>query len=232
LRKSDGSIIFLILIAIFLFGALTYMYLKSSRTTDYLALEEDKAALYASEIVNYANALKEGVNRMKLLHGVDAYQIDYYANAENYVLGNNNANCTSNKCRLFHPEGGAVKPRIIDKEFYDLTTDIEETNVFQKTSFWSVAIEGVGTDADDIVLTLFGIHPEICKNINKKFSDIEPSVMLPQIAYGSWIRLHGNINQFPDSTYTINDALYAGHKTFCVGHSNHNQVFVHVLVER
>lgn len=234
-KKDTGSVIFLIFLAIFLFGALTYMFVKSSRTGDIVSLTEDKAAIYAGELLNYTSAIREGIDRMMLLHGVKDYQFDFETGYEDFVRNSANTACTTNKCRLFHPEGGAVKPRLIPINFWDTTSQVYTTNsqpVLNEIQFYTVSVPGVGTSADELVLMIPGLNLDICKVINQKMSGISPSTSLGQDIYTDWTEYNGNLTTFPTSGASIDPAMYAGKKTFCIGHSTQNQLFISVMLER
>lgn len=232
-KAECGNVVFIILLGIFLFGLLTFSVTKTTQTGEVEALSEDKAALYAAEIMQYANAIKEGVGRMQLMHGVKEHEFDFGTGFDDYVRNGTNTTCTTNKCRLFHPEGGAVKPRLIPTEWFDPESIVVVTpspNILNEVHFYSVAVNGVGTDEDELVLVIIGLHRDICDHINLKMANITGSP--DHVSYGDWEIWDGPYTSFPNATGSISPAMYEGQKTFCTRHSTMVRNFVHVLIER
>lgn len=230
-----GNVVFIILLGIFLFGLLTFSVTKTTRTGEVEALAEDKAALYAGEVLQYANAIKEGVARMKLMHGVKDHEFDFGTGFEDYVSYGENTTCTTNKCRLFHPEGGAVKPRLIPTEFFNPSTPPVNPlvpSVLNEIRFYAVAVNGVGTPDDELVMAILGLNPQICEHINFKMAGIPYGTAPDNDVYGDWISWSGPYTSFPNAAGNVGPAMFNGQKTFCMGHSNYKDVFVHVLIER
>lgn len=69
-RPQSGNVLFLILIAVALFAALSYAVTQSTRTNGANA-DEDKAALIASQIVQMAAAVKTARDRLVVGEGYD-----------------------------------------------------------------------------------------------------------------------------------------------------------------
>lgn len=100
MKYENGNILFLILVAVALFAALSYAVTGTSRTTGN-TIESEKAKLTQGEIDSYAAAMNTGINRLKLINNCSI--IDYTPPTEQ--------GGGDKSCHLFHPDGGAVSYR-------------------------------------------------------------------------------------------------------------------------
>jgi hypothetical protein len=234
IKATSGNVLFIILLGVFLFGALTFSVTKTTKNDTNGTLSEDQAAIAAAEVLQYANAIKEGIQRMQLLHDVKDHEIDVATNVDEFVVGAANNTCTSTKCQLFHPEGGAIKPRLIPTNFYSPDSNVIVNNLqsqLNEISFYSVEIEGNGENGrNELIMTIIGLHPDICDHINFKMAGISGAP--DNDVYGDWDHYTGTLTSFPDGSGEINPAMYENKKTFCIGHSNQQRIFIHVLLER
>ena len=126
-RKNEkGNVLFLILIAVVLFAALSYAVSQSNQTSGDISSEE--AELAAAEIINYFAAIQGEAQRLNLVHGVPYYNINLGNNnshgsltgGSEGVVGNiwaDNPNCVDlDKCSVFIERGGNIPSR----DFYEL----------------------------------------------------------------------------------------------------------------
>lgn len=109
-RKHEaGNVLFLILIAVALFAALSYAVTQSSRG-DGNDISDEQAKLIAGEILNYEVAIKTAAQRIKARGDwCEPYSVvpteltDYSASCGNTLKG-----------MVFEPEGGAIDPLLFD----------------------------------------------------------------------------------------------------------------------
>lgn len=106
-----GNVLFLILIAVALFAALSYAVTSATRGGSDSGSGE-KAQLQAASILNYQTALKVAVDRM-VISGVSPDDIDFTRPSD---AGFNTAPYTR---KIFHPQGGGVSYQNL--AFRDLT---------------------------------------------------------------------------------------------------------------
>lgn len=153
ISNESGNAIVWVLIAVALFAALNYAFSSTSRTSTSL-LTNSEADAYASQIIAYGNEVKAAVKRMQL-RSVDETEFSFGQTAD--AIGNapgHNPNCTTNKCEVFHIEGGQLQPKIFE-------------NGSRSRAFF---IDGVGTAEPELMLTIFDIGPETCLKINEIFN--------------------------------------------------------------
>ncbi len=171
-RSENGNALFLILIAVTLFGALSYAVTHSTRDGP-LHMNREQQMLEASRILNFSINVKVAVQRM-LLSGVRETDISF-ANNNVYMLGNGtyncwntNPNCTSTACQVFHTAGGGIVPEDFPAAGYKPPS---WTNTVQNPGSVSLRVGGiadVGSSAPELMLMVDYITPEICNAINAK----------------------------------------------------------------
>lgn len=117
--KRRGNILFLILLAVVLFAALSYAVTQSLRGGGSNANAE-KGAVKAADVVNYFTNIRMAVQRIRLVNQCSDIQISFDHNngaaqcltsetpATNHENPNSPTNCT---CHVFHPLGGGVPYR-------------------------------------------------------------------------------------------------------------------------
>ena len=105
---TKGNVLFLILIAVALFAALSYAVTQSSKTGG-SNIGKDKAKIIASEIIQYATSVEQAVSRITLMNGCTDTQISF----ENPIVsGFINPNAPADKrCHILHLDGGGVAAR-------------------------------------------------------------------------------------------------------------------------
>ena len=104
-RHQSGNVLFIILIACALFGALAYAITKSGREPSSIAKKE-QASINAAAVLQYFTKLNTTVNRLRLTSECTDIQISF----ENSVVsGYTNPNAPANKkCHVFDPAGGGL----------------------------------------------------------------------------------------------------------------------------
>lgn len=163
-----GNILFLILLAVVLFAALSYAVTQSMRGGGNNANKE-KGEAQAAEILNYFVSLDTGIARMKLTGNIQDNQLNfYYASDSNFVIGNtDNPNCTQSRCRVFDPAGGGVTGRKLGALVRDPAN--ATSNTIDLARILYISIPGAGTTKPDIVFWIQGTSWDTCRAINKKF---------------------------------------------------------------
>lgn len=251
MRGASGNVLFLILIAVALFAALSYAVTQSSKGGGG-NISRDKAKLIASEIVQYATQMEQTISRMKLINKCADTQISF---ENSVVAGYINANAPADKrCHVFDANGGGLSYEDLPENWGDtgysaqthyghpfFTSDLcIPTQGSARNPCWN---SGLTTDKP-IALVVPYIQEEICAAINKG-QDIAPE------NGGVWEDFNGlfHWNRFvgvftaankptPDTSsgypYQSNVWRKSG---FCAGNQANNPtpgsyVYIHVLVAR
>ncbi|MGB1077712.1 MAG: hypothetical protein ACPG05_05330, partial [Bdellovibrionales bacterium] len=110
---QTGNVLFLILIAVALFAALSYAITKSNRGKS--NAEKDKLALVASEMMQDASLMSQAIQRLMIIkHCSDTdisvhYDWDQDGSLENNGDDNYNSSAPSDKhCHLFDSNGAGL----------------------------------------------------------------------------------------------------------------------------
>lgn len=169
-RKStaeSGSVIFLILIAIALFAALSYVIAQSSRTGMGTASKE-QAKLVATEIISFHNKMKDTIRILRVNGCSDTqinFQSSYWSDAGWY---DNTTSPADKKCNVFEPQGGGI--RIIDPPKFPVTVGTfhyQGQYFFPAGTAWLESGTTCTNDSCvDLLIGLNDIPKEVCTAIN------------------------------------------------------------------
>ncbi|MCF8325779.1 MAG: hypothetical protein K9I84_12535 [Leadbetterella sp.] len=188
--KEKGTALFLILIAVVLFAAITYAVTQSNNGNA-VSMSREVADTKATELVSYANLIRDAINKL-LLRGCDETEITY----QNMYFTHVNASSPSDgRCHIFHPNGGGLTPRLFSDDYLDSTQvdPIYDNHRGEMGINGRNRIQYMGTDSNGVastdVLGIFTpVHPEICKAINRRYNINPPSYTPPTTGfYGTWI---------------------------------------------
>lgn len=169
-RFSDhqrGNVLFLILIAVALFAALSYAVTQSSRSgAD--GVTKDKARLIAGEILNYGTMMEQAVTRLRTINRCGETQISFVNGIDtNYT----NPSSPGTTCHVFHPDGGGMSWREAPQNANDGTAWMIKG---------SESVPQVGTSSSELILYLFGVNDDVCKEINRGTGQANPAVILEE----------------------------------------------------
>lgn len=114
LRSSErGSALFIILIAVVLFAALSYAVanmMRSGIRGGSASISGEKSKIYAGEVLDYARTVRQVVQDLRISNGCRDTDISFEANG---LTGYAHTPVASDGCKVFHPDGGGltyVKP--------------------------------------------------------------------------------------------------------------------------
>ncbi len=161
--KQSGNVLFLILIAVALFAALSYAVSQSSRTNSGTISEKEKALI--SQIRGYPVGIKTAISRLTSINGVTDSQLDFIT-----PVGFGALTSAQKKQNVFHPEGGgAIYAGIKDKTFNDPLFLVNGRYYY--TISGKNQVRGVGSDNPDIssndFVAFLPVTQDLCGKINK-----------------------------------------------------------------
>jgi type II secretory pathway pseudopilin PulG len=153
---ETGSVIFMILIAVILFAALSYVVAQMLRSGDANVIGEQQASIFADEILSSARQYRQGVQSLRISNGCADTDISFEAAA---LTGYAHSPAASDECKLFHADGGGAAYNAPSLSYSD-------------GSDWIFNggndVSGVGTSAPDLVVILPNINLSVCNSINEK----------------------------------------------------------------
>lgn len=167
-HACSGNVLFLILIAVALFAALSYAVTQSSRSGGGDASKET-VQMNISRMTNFIVALRGGITRITL-PGVEMWQVQYdnnvyrtQSNAAYYPALGNPADPTR---YLFVSGGGNVSPQT----FEDISIPCVACSPgWAKPGHLSVrwvSLPGIGTTASDAVIQIHYVSKAACEQFN------------------------------------------------------------------
>lgn len=173
-KLLKGNVLFIILLAVALFAALTYAVTRGERG-GVVDITPEKARTFAGQITQFATMAETTVTRLKLSNGCDLTEISFnydsdgdgdFTDADDLY---NNANSPEDhSCHVFHPDGGGIAYQAPDTTWLDSTQSAEL--MYGEWNFnLANTVEDVGLTANgDLVVLLYYLQREICVQINDK----------------------------------------------------------------
>lgn len=171
--SERGNILFLILLAVVLFAALSYAVTRSTQGGGKNASSESAAA-GASAIVNYLTLVRNEVERMRLVNGCAFENFEwrnaaYYFNNGTTTLPAPAATVAQDGCAVFQSRGGPIAPQTFDR--YLNKTDTPSAGNIKPGHFmfvWMNMAEA-GTDANDFAMWTDYIDTAVCLKILQSY---------------------------------------------------------------
>lgn len=158
---ENGNVLFLILIAVALFAALSYAITKSERGGGTIARET--SLLNASKIIQHAASVSQSIDRLRLTNTCTDTQLSFENSQE---AGYTNGTTPSdNSCKIFHTSGAGVSwqdppPATNDGTTYQFVGGPVMHRRDGNNSTYATANA-------DLVMYLFGLNQQTCADINR-----------------------------------------------------------------
>lgn len=225
----------MIFIAVALFAALAYAFMRSSQTSTSMITNE-QAKSHAIKLVGYGNDLRTAVTRLKL-KGCSDNQINFanpvlkwsngtLINPSSSGAGFNPNAPADGRCNVFGSAGG-LSPIMMP----EITDGINQNNAIAGTPFFVLTqVQGVGTSAPELALWLQGIPPQICHEISKL---VGTGDLAPVDSNNNWAMYYGDYSLTDYSVYGEESALLVGKQNFCARQTSASTgTYTHVLYPR
>lgn len=183
MKSQSGNALFLILIAVALFAALSYAITSSGRGVGNTSKEQSEIA--ASQVIQYFEVINQTFQRMRLLNGCGESEYNfetpiYTTNAGNQMNQNNANSPTDGSCDIFGSSVGVVAQPLPDAAL-DLN-NVEVTDTGTYPNAWRAGhlrvvvtqLSTIGTDgsagdesANDLMLISNYLNKDTCMAINR-----------------------------------------------------------------
>ncbi|HPF77889.1 MAG TPA: hypothetical protein PLF01_01235 [Alphaproteobacteria bacterium] len=155
---EKGNVLFLILIAVALFAALSYAVTQSTRSGGG-STEKEKAILSSASMTQGPTAMRTALIRM-VLGGVDVSDLLFNTPAD-FGLA------SENSLLVFHPAGGGA---VYQQAPADLMVGSNNGTWFYNANFDIPEIGTDGAGGNDIIAFLPGITQAVCRQVNEEFA--------------------------------------------------------------
>lgn len=230
MKHQSGNVLFLILIAVALFAALSYAVTSSSKGGGN-GISKDKAKILASELTQYTTSIEQAINRMQLMNGCSNEQISF-ENPE--TSGYTNANAPADKrCHIFDPAGGGLSNN--DLHFAEISGDpLMYMQHGNGSGLQDVGVSGCGDATCSDLYTFYNMRGDnmdlVCESINKGMGHAD---LVPTLTTGYLIHPPKFTGTYT-GTHTATGAAFRGKRTFCYNYATDptRYFYVHVLLAR
>lgn len=240
-RKGErGNVLFLILIAVALFAALSYAVTSSSRSGGGDANEES-ALVRSAQITQYPSSVRTSMIRMMVSQSVDPTDM-IFAGPSDFSTACDDLTVERPNC-VFHPGGGGATKTNVPA---DMMTGATAGEWYFSANYEIVDIgtsDPAASDAgNDIIAFLPGITGGLCDKINEELG-IDDSTPADVTSAADWDVIAA-ARQMDDAAYwatvstetdIIGDADtpgLAGQAFGCLTDSAGEHIYYHVLLER
>ena len=239
-----GNALFLILIAVALFAALSYAVTNSGRGGG--SSERERLEIAFAQLHQQAQGYRMAMNRLELFSNVHeteySFVNDVWPSWLNSAGQYENTNCTTNDCLVFHDQGGGatyMNPPPIFKELCDQNCEVGGGNNFWRFS-GNIFVPGIGQEDQTEMIAMHRVDQETCKAMNDRLGIENPGGDAPLIPSAAAITsgFQGNYgNPANKNAFTTMPAELAGKMSGCFnqghGYYNSDYAFIYfVIMER
>lgn len=165
-RASErGNVMFYIFIAVILLAALSYTIAESSRG-NVQQLTSERARIYASELIEYANVMTSAVAQLRL-RGVDVEDLCFDDTAWG-VNDYDHAGCTDDANKLYSPSGaGLIWTRAPEKAMDESASPDKLWHIYGNNEVQDVGTTCGAAACADLILVVDELAKETCIQINE-----------------------------------------------------------------
>lgn len=172
-RQSErGNALVYVLIAIALFAALSFTLARNTDSNEAGTLSEDRAELYATQLISYAAQAKSSVDQM-LFQGIEIDDLDFT------LPEDSDFNNDPTIYKVYHPDGGGLIPTTIPQNAKNEVTSSPAPG-------WYMGrfnnIEWTSSTDQDVLLTAYQIAKPVCERIN---FTVTGNTSIPAISSGA-----------------------------------------------
>ncbi len=227
-----GNILFLILLAIVLFAALSYA-IMGQREQAPASMHKEQANSLAAALIQEASLLEQNVMRTKVVENIPDYGFDFVGvNSVNASNGTCTAMPVASTCRMIRTTG---KSMLLTMPDWARTGDASDSYA----RFLMIQIHNVATSLDELVYLRGYLRKEVCEAINRGLGITNIDLSLPDTIGGAANRNYdGTLTALLDTSGaqlgepSTGVAGIAGRNSFCAYNSSWGYIFVHVLIPR
>ena len=211
MKNQTGNALFLILIAVALFAALSYAVTNSGRGG---GIDKETARISATEIQNFLIDARLAADRLSIVRNIDANDMGLGGGIWKNGAGTPAYSCAAgvnDESEIFDPLGGGAAPRSFEEyaiENPNCCNSMTPGHVYMQYS----DLRDIGTNKEDIILAISLVKLEICNAFNtingwnSNFDGSEPawsSTNGPNLRCGA----PGTLDQTPSSFGYAGDSL-------------------------
>lgn len=159
-RHETGNAMIYILIAIVLFGALTFIVARQGDNSETGALDSERTEIAATQIIETSMQLKQGIDQM-LYSGSEPDDLNFVTpdDEPTYSAG------TSHVHKVFHPSGGGLLLHPIPSQAVEQISN-------DPPARWYIGrflnVEWTASAAEEVIMVAHQLSTPVCRAINQK----------------------------------------------------------------
>lgn len=172
MKRQNGNALFLILIAVALFAALSYAITSSGRGGG--SIDKEQATIDAARVLETLANVNQAALRLRVIGQIPDHLIDLRSDLRLrdtgaiYTTYGPNAACTNTGCRLYHEDGGDILYPTFEN--LALPNNSDWPSDFMPGHGLAVVakVDQVGSDLPEIMESYYGIKEDVCLAINRQ----------------------------------------------------------------
>jgi len=191
MKCEKGNALFLILIAVALFAALSYAVTQSGRSGG--GVDKEDTMIKVAQTIQYMSSLTNAATRLTIIDGIDPTNITFETTPLSHKPCINGTGC------LFTSEGGGAAWQ----------NEVVGTTRYATTS-WNFSVTDVGTTAADVLTYTYNLTQSECEQFNKGLGLSAPVAEDPDstVPY----------NAYPGEHYACSDMIFGAGTNFVYYH--------------
>jgi len=228
-NKQRGNVFILIMLGVFLFGALMYSFTKSGNQGAG-NLTKQQAKIAAQEILNYVRLVEGAVDRVRR-NGCSESEISFENSVVSAYLNPNSP--TNKSCHIFDDEGGKLSWSNPPLAFHF------DDPAFFFGKYYFISAQWIGHGCDDpndkcvdLIMALSNLDKTTCSEINKNFNLSSSSIPTEVNSGGN--RFQGNFTYISAHIFSdeAGSTIIAGKNGACINTDNVSYAFIYPLLAR
>lgn len=216
--RQSGNILLYVLIAVVLFGMLSFMLTKQSSDDGAAgSVAEGKSRFRGEDLMNYATNMRAAIEQMIVMQNVLPTELSFVRPGES---GYDNA---PHIAKVYHPVGGGVSQFNAKDEIFEPGSAKRGWVAQQGTN-----VQWTQTSSSDVILTFLDIESKACSEINKRL--YKDSSIPTTTIDASAVFINGGGD---DADFTISACPSCnGRNSYCIKDSGGNNVFYNIVLAR
>ena len=218
MNRASGNILMYVLIAVVLFGALSFVLTRQLDDESPVgSVAEGKARLRGEELINYATSMRTAIEQMRVMQNVLPTELSFLKPTDTgYATPPNNG-------KVYHPAGGGLNVFNATDETFEPGSAKRGWVAQQGTN-----VQWTSSSASDVIFTFLDVATDACKAINYRLykDDTIPTTTIN----ASVMLINGGGD---DGDFTLASCPSCNQRvSFCVKDSAGANVFYNVVLAR
>ena len=166
-KNQSGNVLFLILIAVALFAALSYAVTQSSRGGG--NADSETLAINSATVAQYISSIQQALMRMTIINGCTEDEISFASDNWGHTEYSHTP-ASRTKCQIFHRDGGGVSFQRIDPSLLD-TAHSALPRYGDYMYGGNLNIVGKGAFTGELTMIVPFLDQDVCEKLHTEFGE-------------------------------------------------------------